>query len=318
MAITYEAVTDWQIASQATNTGSNKWLGAACRIVQASDSTSSSFHLYGEYSFYQWYQVSGSGTNNVYKYLHGVDTSRFATTTPYEAISLSASLTYPCVRGTVRRVELGTYGNDVTVTTPAFDCGWNGTTYSNSVVATYTTPSAVDPTALQVNKVVVGSQTLIDLSADTVTAATLLAGITAHDKNGASILGTFVGGDDVDIISNSTTHQHSQSGYSYTCIKFDCGLLIACFSQNYTQHTGSAYNNAYYFAQTFNLPSAQDSNAPAFIKVPYVVPQVRASTGLPDVTIYSLNATQAQCWIFADAATIPAGAVDFIAIGFWK
>lgn len=41
-----------------------------------------------------------------------------------------------------------------------------------------------------VNKVVYGGQTLIDLTADTITAGDLAAGVTAHDKSGATITGT--------------------------------------------------------------------------------------------------------------------------------
>lgn len=41
-----------------------------------------------------------------------------------------------------------------------------------------------------VNKVVYGGNTLIDLTADTITAADLASGITAHDKSGAPITGT--------------------------------------------------------------------------------------------------------------------------------
>lgn len=41
-----------------------------------------------------------------------------------------------------------------------------------------------------VNKVVYGGTTLIDLTADTITAADLASGVTAHDKSGATITGT--------------------------------------------------------------------------------------------------------------------------------
>lgn len=41
-----------------------------------------------------------------------------------------------------------------------------------------------------VNKVVYGGETLIDLTADTITAADLASGVTAHDKSGAPITGT--------------------------------------------------------------------------------------------------------------------------------
>lgn len=41
-----------------------------------------------------------------------------------------------------------------------------------------------------VNKVIVGTETKLDLTADTVTADKLAEGITAHDKSGAPIVGT--------------------------------------------------------------------------------------------------------------------------------
>lgn len=43
---------------------------------------------------------------------------------------------------------------------------------------------------MAINKVIYGNNTLIDLTADTVTASTLLKDVTAHDKSGASITGT--------------------------------------------------------------------------------------------------------------------------------
>lgn len=47
---------------------------------------------------------------------------------------------------------------------------------------------------MAVNKVVYGTTVLVDLTADTVTAATLMQGYTAHDKSGALITGTASGG----------------------------------------------------------------------------------------------------------------------------
>ena len=44
------------------------------------------------------------------------------------------------------------------------------------------------------NKVIVNNQTIIDLTADTVTAATLKKGVTAHDASGAQITGTMESG----------------------------------------------------------------------------------------------------------------------------
>ena len=43
---------------------------------------------------------------------------------------------------------------------------------------------------MAVNKVVYNAKVLIDLTGDTVTAAKLAKGVTAHDKSGAPITGT--------------------------------------------------------------------------------------------------------------------------------
>lgn len=43
---------------------------------------------------------------------------------------------------------------------------------------------------MAVNKVDINGSTVLDLTADTVTATNLVSGYTAHDKSGASITGT--------------------------------------------------------------------------------------------------------------------------------
>ena len=42
------------------------------------------------------------------------------------------------------------------------------------------------------NKVIVGDEVILDLTADTVTTNALISGITAHDKSGAQITGGLV------------------------------------------------------------------------------------------------------------------------------
>ena len=44
-----------------------------------------------------------------------------------------------------------------------------------------------------VNKVIVGNQTIIDLTGDTVAAEKMLSGATAHDASGAPVTGTMFG-----------------------------------------------------------------------------------------------------------------------------
>lgn len=65
-----------------------------------------------------------------------------------------------------------------------------------------------------INKVIYGGQTLIDLTADTVTADKILSGYTAHDKSGAVITGTSTYDSDTssdtaavaEILVNKTAH----------------------------------------------------------------------------------------------------------------
>ena len=46
---------------------------------------------------------------------------------------------------------------------------------------------------MAVNQVVYGGETIVDLTSDTVTPETLLKGVTAHDKSGNMITGTYTG-----------------------------------------------------------------------------------------------------------------------------
>ena len=65
-----------------------------------------------------------------------------------------------------------------------------------------------------VNKVVFGNQTIIDLTTDTITAADLASGVTAHDATGATITGTSTKDSDTsqdtalvgEILSGKTAH----------------------------------------------------------------------------------------------------------------
>lgn len=47
---------------------------------------------------------------------------------------------------------------------------------------------------MAVNKVEFAGEVLLDLTEDTVTPETLAKGVTAHDKTGAQIVGTYEGG----------------------------------------------------------------------------------------------------------------------------
>lgn len=67
---------------------------------------------------------------------------------------------------------------------------------------------------MAINKVIYGGTTLIDLTADTITASDLASGVTAHDKSGAAITGTSTLDSDTsedtaaaaEILSGKTAH----------------------------------------------------------------------------------------------------------------
>lgn len=83
---------------------------------------------------------------------------------------------------------------------------------------------------MSVNKVIYGNRTLIDLSADTVTADKLLSGYTAHDKSGAQITGTATAGGAASEFVGCRTHVNTN------------GTIVKTFSDG-TTITQSFPNN---------------------------------------------------------------------------
>jgi len=83
----------------------------------------------------------------------------------------------------------------------------------------------------------------IDLSNDTVTAATLLNGITAHDKDGNSIVGTLVV-PEPEISGTVTLPTHSSSSYQFT---IDTGItdLSHLKIEGYRSFTVGSGSNTY-------------------------------------------------------------------------
>ena len=66
-----------------------------------------------------------------------------------------------------------------------------------------------------VNKVVYGTTVLVDLTKDTVTAAKMLSGTTAHDKSGASVTGSIASRSDsgTTTLNATTTTKSYSAGY---------------------------------------------------------------------------------------------------------
>lgn len=78
-----------------------------------------------------------------------------------------------------------------------------------------------------VNKVVYGANVLIDLTEDTVAADKLLSGITAHDKSGAQITGTYSGGGSNEYAPNDVNFFDYNGTIVYSCSAADFANLQA-------------------------------------------------------------------------------------------
>lgn len=74
-----------------------------------------------------------------------------------------------------------------------------------------------------VNKVVFGDETLIDLSQDTIDAAALVTGVTAHDASGATITGTMPEKDGRDLILSFQNNGKYSISIPYGC--YSSGIL---------------------------------------------------------------------------------------------
>ena len=108
-------------------------------------------------------------------------------------------------------------------------------------------------TNAHVNKVVYGSSTLIDLTADTVTPATLMQGYTAHDASGAAIVGTASGGGTGGNVwqdAQGYVHLDDEGGGS----SVDVEPLSVTANGTYTAPSGTAYSPV-----TVAVPSSGES-----------------------------------------------------------
>jgi hypothetical protein len=92
-----------------------------------------------------------------------------------------------------------------------------------------------------INKVVYGNSTLIDLTADTVTADKLMQGYTAHDASGAPIVGTATGGGGTGGVTqdaNGYLVLDDEGGGSSVTVE----PLSVTTNGTYTAPTGTAYS----------------------------------------------------------------------------
>ena len=96
---------------------------------------------------------------------------------------------------------------------------------------------------MAVNKVIFGGDTIIDLTADTVTAETLAVGVTAHDKSGTKITGTMEAG------SGGGSHENCipyEADFMYTVDPIDgADYGFALNGEGYYESQNKGQNNSY-------------------------------------------------------------------------
>ena len=88
---------------------------------------------------------------------------------------------------------------------------------------------------MAVNKVIYHGNTLLDLTRDTVTPSTLLKGVTAHDKSGASITGPITDGIDQIMTAGLTDgyKSYSDDGTIISTTDSQRRVLTKTFSNNF-------------------------------------------------------------------------------------
>lgn len=110
-----------------------------------------------------------------------------------------------------------------------------------------------------INKVTYGSSTLIDLTADTVTPATLMLGYTAHDASGAAIVGTSTAG--------TMVIRDTQDSHGGTVREITAGSVV---TGTKTITENGTYDVAEYADALVNVPSAE--------------PELQAKTATPSTS----------------------------------
>ena len=114
-----------------------------------------------------------------------------------------------------------------------------------------------------VNKITYGNNTLIDLTSDTVTPATLLEGYTAHDANGDLIRGTLVPSTPFDIddvypvgsIYMNVTNTNPSTLFGGTWVQYTEGVLSAAGDERYMiPHAKKDYRYSMHYLDFNDIP----------------------------------------------------------------
>lgn len=113
------------------------------------------------------------------------------------------------------------------------------------------------------NKVTLNGRTLIDISSDTVDAAHLLTGYTAHDSSGDAIVGTYTGGgtviEEITVSSSGAVSQTLQPNKFYHFTSNSITSLTILLAEN----TGQYHFDFACYATAITLTIPQTVNMPA-------------------------------------------------------
>ena len=146
---------------------------------------------------------------------------------------------------------------------------------------------------MAINKVVLNNEVQLDLTADTVTADKLLKGYTAHDKSGASIVGTYEGG---------STPSPTEDNASVIFVDYD-GTLLETWTKDEVAGktalpTPPAHEGLVFEEWNWSLADIQSDTTGQVITV---APYYHTSSGFVEIDIELNEGTGKTAYLFTDS-----------------
>ena len=146
---------------------------------------------------------------------------------------------------------------------------------------------------MAINKVVLNNEVQLDLTADTVTADKLLKGYTAHDKSGASIVGTYEGG---------STPSPTEDNASVIFVDYD-GTLLETWTKDEVAGktalpTPPAHEGLVFEEWNWSLADIQGDTTGQVITV---APYYHTSSGFVEIDIELNEGTGKTAYLFTDS-----------------
>ena len=148
---------------------------------------------------------------------------------------------------------------------------------------------------MAINKVVLNNEVQLDLTADTVTADKLLKGYTAHDKSGASIVGTYEGG-------STPPPSPTDDNASVIFVDYD-GTLLETWTKDEVAGktalpTPPAHEGLVFEEWNWSLADIQGDTTGQVITV---APYYHTSSGFVEIDIELNEGTSKTAYLFTDS-----------------